>query len=224
MKLKTTLLFLSFLFFSFGYGCSQSNTVANGELGKKSQKEPYYRAITGTLGTYATPPHLANMELDAKKLIAELKDIHANTYNWLIWRDDASDLDALKQFLPLAKKVGLKVWVTLVPPSEPPPSQPFGLDYNKWASELAKLSKKEPNLVAWSIDDFVHNLDFFSPEYVKEFVSLAHAINPKLMFVPCCYYRSITDSFVKKCRSAKNSTITAEGRMTRFPAFIFFNS
>jgi hypothetical protein len=154
--------------------------------------------IKGTMGTYATPPHLLSGQVDLKKLMAELKDIHANTYNWLIWKDDASDLAALKRFLPLAREVGLKVWVTLVPPSESPPSKPFGLDYNKWASELAKLSKKEPNLIAWSIDDFVHNLKFFSPEYVKEFLSLAHAINPKLMFVPCCYYRSITDSFVKK--------------------------
>jgi len=105
-------------------------------------------------------------------------------------------LDALKLFLPLARKANLKVWVTLVPPSEPPPSEPFRLDYEQWATELAKLSLAEPNLVAWSIDDFSHNQKFFIPEYLGKLLAAACAINPKLAFVPCCYYKEITPSFV----------------------------
>ena len=168
-------------------GSSQNNHAA--------EQNHYDYIAKGIIGTYSNPPRLSNGQVDEQRLIAELKDIHANTYNWLI-RADADNLDALKHFLPLAREAGLKIWVTLLPPSEPPPSEPFRLDYDQWAAELAVLSKKEPNLVAWSIDDFVNNLRFYSPEYVKEFLSRAHAINPKFAFVPCCYFRYITDAFV----------------------------
>lgn len=152
-------------------------------------------ALSGTLGTYANPPHFENGRIDQKRLIAELKDIHANTYNWLI-RTRNDDLESLKLFLPLARKAKLKVWATLVPPSEPPASEPFKLDYELWASALATLSLSEPNLVAWSIDDFVHNLKLYTPEYVIKFLAVACAINPKLAFIPCCYLKQITPSFV----------------------------
>jgi hypothetical protein len=155
----------------------------------------YKEAVRGTLGTYANPPRLEDGRIDQKRLIAELKDIHANTYNWLI-RTGNTDLEALKIFLSLARKAKLKVWATLVPPSEPPPSEPIKLDYERWAAELATLSLKEPNLVAWSIDDFVHNLKLFTPEYVGKFLAAAYAINPKLAFIPCCYFNQITPSFV----------------------------
>jgi hypothetical protein len=184
---------MAFLTLACSYGFSQNSVAA----GHRTEQQHYYNVVKGTLGTYANPPRLVNGQVDEKRLIAELKDIHANTYNWLVFRKNADNLDALKHFLPLARKAGIKVWVTLVPPSEPPPSEPYRLDFDQWAAELAVLSKKEPNLVAWSIDDFVHNLRFFTPEYVKEFLSRAHGINPKLVFIPCCYYKYITDSFVK---------------------------
>ena len=57
-----------------------------------------------------------------------------------------------------------------------------------------------PNLVAWSIDDFVHNLKFYTPEYLKKMLDNASAINPKLAFIPCCYYKQITPSFVENYR------------------------
>jgi len=151
--------------------------------------------LSGTLGTYANPPRFEDGRIDLKGLITELKNIHANTYNWLI-RTNHDDLGTLKLFLPLARKSKLKVWATLVPPSEPPPSEPFKLDYERWATELAMLSLAEPNLIAWSIDDFVHNLKLFTPEYVEKFLADACAINPKLAFMPCCYLKQITPSFV----------------------------
>jgi hypothetical protein len=76
-------------------------------------------------------------------------------------------------------------------------SEPFRLDYVRWATEIAKLSLRETNLVAWSIDDFTHNQKFFTPEYLGKMMKAAHDVNPRLAFVPCCYYREITPKFVK---------------------------
>ena len=45
------------------------------------------------------------------------------------------------------------------PPSASPPlygtlySEPFRLDYERWAKEIAQLSVREKNLIAWSLDD-----------------------------------------------------------------------
>lgn len=159
------------------------------------------KSLIHTKGTYAFPPKKQSGEIDFKKLIRQLKDIHANTYNWLNW-GNVSDLNALKKFLPLAKKAGINVWITLVPPSESPPfatdfSEPFQLDYQKWAIELAILSLEYKNLVAWSIDDFVHNLQLFTPAYVKQYLDTSRIINQKFAFVPCCYFKQITPAFVK---------------------------
>lgn len=156
--------------------------------------------IRGALGTYANPPRLENKRVDVHQLINELRDIHANTYNWLIWKN-STDWEDLKIFLPLARKAHIKVWVTVVPPTESKPitnysSEPYCLDYERWASELATLSLAEPNLVAWSIDDFVHNLKFYSPQYVSKMTGAAHSINPRLAFIPCCYFTKITPLFI----------------------------
>ena len=62
--------------------------------------------------------------------------------------------------------------------------------------EFAKLSLQETNLVAWSIDDFTHNLaKTYTPAYVKSMLDGAHQINPKLAFVPCCYFPTIKAAF-----------------------------
>jgi hypothetical protein len=143
-------------------------------------------------GTYAGAPRRADKHVDATLLLRQLKDLHADSYNWVVWGHD-TDWDDLKAFLPLAREQGLRIWVTLVPPSESPPrtkwyAEPFRTDYDKWAVEIAKLSVEQPNLVAWSIDDFTHNLAFFTPEKTAAMLKAARAINPTLAFVPCCYY------------------------------------
>lgn len=159
-------------------------------------------AIRGCFGTYDNEPRLPNERVDVQSLMAELVDQRANTYNWLIWHK-TNDWEDLKIFLPLARKHHIKVWVTLVPPSESPPrygtlsSEPFRLDYERWAVEIGKLSRKEPNLVAWSIDDFSSNLDFYNPAKLKTILTLAHQENPKLAFVPCCYYPKVDANFVR---------------------------
>lgn len=170
--------------------------------GTKESKIAGYLSPRGAYGTYGNPPRLDNGQVDFKRLLFELKDIHADTYHWLI-HEKFTDWDDLKQFLPMARKAKIKVWVCLVPPSESKPiarlsSEPFGLDYERWAVEIAKLSMAEPNLVVWSIDDFVHNLKFYTPEYLKKILGAAHAINPKLAFIPCCYYKQTTPAFVSE--------------------------
>ncbi|MDD4728780.1 MAG: hypothetical protein PHN55_08540 [Dysgonamonadaceae bacterium] len=160
------------------------------------------------LGTYAALPRLENGRADIPKLIYQLNDLNANTYNWLIWTGD-KDWDDLKLFLPEAKKHNISVWVSLVPPSESKPifkysSEPYGLDYIRWSKEIALLSAEFPNLIAFSIDDFVHNIDpkkytpAYTPEYVGKMMDEIDKVNPDLKFIPCSYYKQIIkDDFAK---------------------------
>lgn len=159
--------------------------------------------LAGTLGTYANPPRFPDQKVDLDRLIEELQDLQMNSYHWLV-RETKDDLKVAVKFIRKARKAGINVWITLVPPSESPPitkvgySEPYRLDFELWAVNLARLSLKYPNLVAWSIDDFVHNLKFFTPEYVERFTRMARDINPNLKFVPCCYYRQTTEGFVNQ--------------------------
>ena len=128
-------------------------------------------------------------------------DVGANTYSFCI-HSQATDWDDLILFLPAAQAEDIRVWASVVPPSESHPRhgdkypEPFRLDYKQWAREFARLSLQYPNLVAWSIDDFTHNLkDTYTPAYVQEMLAEARAINPKLAFVPCCYIPAITLEF-----------------------------
>lgn len=152
------------------------------------------------LGTYNDIPRMENGRADIPQLMVQLRDLHANTYNWLVWKGE-NDWDDLKLFLPVAKQYNISVWITLVPPSESKPiakwsSEPYGTDYVKWCAEISKLSAEYPNLVALSIDDFVHNLSTYTPSYLEEMINVIDQYNPKLQFIPCSYYRQIAPSFV----------------------------
>jgi hypothetical protein len=154
--------------------------------------------------TYHGAPRLSNGRVDIPRLVGELGEIHANTYSWLIWLNDG-DWDDLQTFLPLAEAKSIDVWVTLVPPSESPPrtrrySEPYRLDYVRWAVEIAKLSTRHRNLVAWTIDDFPYNLSIITPEKLAEIQRAAHQINPKLAFVPCCYFGQLKPKFIEQYR------------------------
>ena len=184
----------------FFYLCGLSVLFAQTERGEAELIKRIPK-LYHTKGTYATPPKNADGTVDIAKLISQLKELHANTYNWLIWGDH-SELSACEKFLSAARKAKISVWITLVPPSECPPfaknySEPFRLDYQQWAVLIAKLSLVHKNLVAWSIDDFVHNLQLFTPQYVKQFQDSAKAINPGIAFIPCSYYAKITQQFAK---------------------------
>jgi hypothetical protein len=165
-------------------------------------------SLHGAFGTYDGEPRLPNGRIDIKKLVAELRELKANSYNFLIWHAK-TDWEDLHEFLPLAREIHVKVWVTLVPPTESPPlygdtySEPFRLDFKRWAVEIAKLSLREPNLVAWSLDDFSDNAaaaHAFTPKQWQEILSAARAINPQLAFVPCCYYQHLTPELAAQYR------------------------
>ena len=158
------------------------------------------QALRGCLATYAGVSRGKDRRVDVARLVRELVDLRVNTYSWLV-HDRDTDWDDLKRFLPLARGHGIKVWVTLVPPSESPPnnkmfSEPFRLDYERWSTEIARLSIAEPNLVAWSVDDFTHNVKFFAPEKLRGIIKGAREINPRLAFVPCCYFSTTAKSKV----------------------------
>lgn len=136
--------------------------------------------------------------IDTPRMIARLKELHANTYNYLIW-NSPSDFDDLRlEFLPAAQKAGIKVWVYLVPPSESrvKASFPYKTDYEQWARVLAELSKQYPVLQAWEMDDFTFNLKIFTPQYVQKLQEAAHAINPNLRFFPVLELPAVTEKWV----------------------------
>ncbi len=83
--------------------------------------------------------------VDFNLLLQNLKNNNANSYTWLI--ESSNDWDDLYTFMPLAKMNGIKVWVSLIPPSKTPPidpngsySHPYKNDYVTWANEIAQLS------------------------------------------------------------------------------------
>jgi hypothetical protein len=161
-------------------------------------------AIRGSFATYNAAPRGKDGRVDIPCLIAELVELKANTYHWLIGHSP-TDWDDLQAFLPVAREKGIRVWACLLPPSESPPkgkhfSEPFQLDFERWAVEFAKLGVKEPNFVAWSVDDFTHNLTCFTPERMKKILGPAREINPKLAFVPCTYFPKVTPQFAEQYR------------------------
>ena len=176
-------------------GCVTSRTA------EKNARAERARAVVGTRATYCNAPRNANNRVDVDRLMAQLAELHANTYSFCI-HGYYTDWDDLKLILPRAREKGIRVWASIVPPSESPPragmyAEPFKLDYERWAVEFAKLSLQETNLVAWSIDDFTHNLaKTYTPEYVRKMLAASHQINPKLAFVPCCYFPAIKPAFV----------------------------
>ena len=199
-------LLLAFIFTTcFLMSCSTANQEVVEDKVEEKEKEkekddtkpPTPQVMT--LGTYAGLPRLSNGRTDMNTLISQLKELNANTYNWLIWQG-TYDWDDLILFMPLAKQHNISVWVTLVPPSESKPiakwsSEPYGLDYVRWSREIAKLSVVYPNLTTLSIDDFVHNLATYTPGYLGEMIKEIDKVNPNLKFIPCTYYRQITQDF-----------------------------
>ncbi|HIE51169.1 MAG TPA: hypothetical protein EYP85_05380, partial [Armatimonadetes bacterium] len=170
-------------------------------------------ALHGVLADYDAELRLPNGRVDLDGMVTRLKQLGVNTYFWLIWHA-ATDWEDLKRFLPEAAKAGINVWVYLVPPSESPPhterySEPFRLDYRRWAKEIAQLSLKHSNLTAWVIDDFYGNRQFFTPQYVGEMQREAKRINPRLAFLPLMYFRQITLHFIDAYRRVIDGVVVA---------------
>jgi hypothetical protein len=121
----------------------------------------------------------------------------------------------LKLFLPKAAQAGIEVWVYLVPPSESPPkygsqySEPFRLDYRRWAEEIAELSLQHRNLTAWVIDDFYANRPFYTPAYLREMQRRSKGINPRLAFLPLMYFNEIAAKFAEDYREVIDGVVVA---------------
>lgn len=192
MKLKPSLLLACLALAVWAVAAQAADSAAPSAL----------ESLRGCRATYNSPPRLPSGRVDLPRLLAELTELRANAYNWLVWHKP-TDWEDLQTFLPQARAHKITVWVTLVPPSESPPharafSEPYRLDYERWAEEIARLSVREPNLVAWSIDDFCHNLAVFTPEKIKAMQARAHALSPRLAFVPCVYYKQATAAFATR--------------------------
>ncbi len=172
--------------------------------------------VHGILADYDSELRRDDGRVDIDAMVARLKDLGVNTYFWLIWHAP-TDWDDLKLFLPKAAAAKIDVWVYLVPPSESPPrhkwfSEPFRLDYPRWAEEIAKLSLKHPNLTAWVIDDFYANRRFYTPAYVREMQRRAKAVNPRLPFLPLMYFPEIGRRFTDDYREAIDGVVVAYPR------------
>lgn len=137
----------------------------------------------------------AGMKYDAqgkprlKEMIGRLKDLGVNCYSYLIDSHSVAELKALPQFCQLASKIHLEVWVVLVPPTEEPGLEhgsrmrypPYGLDYQKWAEAIGRVSGTCHNLTLLMIDDFLYNTSYFTPDYIKKIHAILERGNPNLL-------------------------------------------
>lgn len=130
--------------------------------------------------------------IDTPALIAKLQDLHVTAFYFLIHSQPSDWEDFRTEFVPAAQRADIDVWAYLVPPSECC-ANPFGNDYVRWATELAKLSVDHPNLKGFAIDDFQYNLKLYTPEYIGEVVRAARAVNPQFLFFPLLYFKIATD-------------------------------
>ena len=156
----------------------------------------------GLLADYNAELRRGDGRLDVERMIARLTQLRLDTYFYLIWHR-ATDWEDLKLFLPAAREADIDVWAYLVPPSESPPlygtrySEPFRLDYVRWAEEIAKLGLVHPNLKAFVIDDFLANAWFYTPAYVQAMMERARLFNAEMRFLPLMYYHEIDREFVR---------------------------
>lgn len=118
-----------------------------------------------------------------------LTSAQTNSRIWTISQD--SSWEDLKLFLPKAKMDGISVWVYLMPPTKSPPvcsscsySEPFRLDFIRWAEEIARLSLRYSNVKGYAIEDYQENINlgYFTQNYIDTVVATAKSINPKIQF------------------------------------------
>lgn len=141
--------------------------------------------------------------VDTPRLIQKLKELGVTQYFYLIWHAPTDWDDLRREFLPAARRSGIDVWVYLVPPSESRRIQPepYGTDYVAWFRAIGNLSRNYENLKGIVMDDFNHNLSFFTPKYVSRMKQAGRKINPDLLFYPQIYYTAIDSHLLKKYRS-----------------------
>ena len=145
------------------------------------------------MAQYGGEPRTENGTLKTAELLRLVKLSGGNTYNLLMRMPD-EDLESLEEFLPMAEKDGIDVWVTILPPSELGPNQRSDMEYVDYiglARKLAALSLKHRNLKAWGIDNVLIDFNFFTPVYLEEITGTAKDVNPGLKFIPVVYYPNV---------------------------------
>ena len=179
---------------------------SNGQEAVEVAKEKKDVRTTGRRGGFTGPdvPSLAPLlgdyvhvgvrtsqaRTDIEKLLTVLENMNAQDYMHLVWgeKNYPSSWEDFQLLCPEFQKAGRRLWLYLTPPSEPPPPEPFGSDYIRWAVECAKLAKQYPAVAGLCIDDFNGNVKTFTPAYCKEMMRAAHEIAPHLAFLVVCYF------------------------------------
>src|SRR5689334_14616650 len=103
-------LLTSIFLIAFFAGCASPR---NSAISARAERA---KALFGTRATYCSVPRKADGRADVDRLVSELTDLHANTYSFCIHTAE-TDWDDFKLFLPAARKAGIRVWASLVPPS-----------------------------------------------------------------------------------------------------------
>jgi hypothetical protein len=156
---------------------------------ERAKTNPFYRGI---VSAYAGMVYRSDGSPDIDATLSLIKELGVNCYTYLIAYRSDKELSALSDFCSKAEKEGIEVWVYLVPPTEAPKDYPpYGLDYLKWAEAIANISLQHPNLTLWMIDDFDHNLSFFTLDYTRQIYEKSKGINPNLLFGVCVYHENL---------------------------------
>ena len=146
---------------------------------------------------YGDAPRTTEGITDTDELMRQLEANGANTYSYLL-RDPVAGFEELKTILPVAKENGIKVWVTIAPPSGLSPevrNDMAYIDYIGWGRRFAQLSLEHDNLEAWNIDNVLIDHQFFTPGYLEEITGAAKGINPNLKFIPVIYYQNVQSAY-----------------------------
>jgi len=139
---------------------------------------------------------------DIPKLMAALKDMGARDYFHLVWAKPnyPGSWEDFKLLAPEFQKAGLRLWLYITPPSEPPAPEPFGFDYVRWAKELAALAQAYPCVAGLCIDDFNGNVDLFTPAYCREMMTAARAAASHLALLVTNYFGYYEDTMAEHIR------------------------
>src|SRR3569833_3222179 len=176
------------------------------------------------LGAYPSAIRDSSGHMDVAATIQRLTDAHVNTYWYLVCHFapySQLEWDQLPEFLAAAQQANIKVWVYLCPPSEAstsdykPALPPYQWDYPAWAQHIAEYSLTYPNLVGYTMDDFIANSTkknwstYFPPQYTAQMVAAGKAVNPALKFSPIMYYPDMVglDAAVAPYRSLLDGVI-----------------
>jgi len=153
---------------------------------------PQVPSLTPLFGDYVhVGATTAAGRTDIRNLLTILDNMNARDYMHLVWGEEnypAAWEDFQLMCPEFQKAARCRLWLYLTPPSEPPPPEPFGYDYVRWAVECAKLAKEYPIVAGLCIDDFNGNVKKFTPRYCKEMMEAAHKIAPHLALLVVCYF------------------------------------